>query len=192
MLTVKRASIYHMNSRGSMKYWLFSVTVVGWLMALVVHVLSLLDIDVRSGISFLWVLDAAFLVVLVPTFWQLRRFGQTIQHEKRGFMTYPKLVCSITPLWLMVIMGSGFAYAVLNFLIFLASYHGSPVVLEGNYVLQDQGNVVKMLNLQEFAHYRAIEVGLSSGLLIALFGISMTVFFPFRSDLVMARKRMVV
>ena len=84
------------------------------------------------------------------------------------------------PSWLIVITIAGFFYAIINFMLFIASRLGSPDIQNGQYVLQNHGQLIKTLTEREYHHYKANELRGFSGHWIAFYGIATAALFPFK------------
>ncbi len=169
-----------------MKQFLFWVAVLGWTLGLIVHILSLADIDVTERIPFVWILHLGIFVVWIPAILVLRKNEDLRKLQKSGLLTrmnpfgFFKIIFKNVPRWLIVIAIVGFFYAIINFMLFVATQRGVPDIQNGQYVLQSHGTLIKTLTEQEYHHFKANEVRGFSGHWIAFYGIAMAVLFPFK------------
>lgn len=165
-----------------MKRTLFFIAVFGWCAGLAVHLLSLMDIDVRAYFEPIWLLHIGIFVVFVPAVFELNK-NESIKelrkaNKKPGSFELYKIIFQNTPNWLKIIAIAGFLYAVINFLFFMATQGGSPSIKDGQYVLQNHGNILKVLTETEYTHYRANEIKGFSGHWLAFYGFAAAILYP--------------
>jgi len=169
-----------------MKKFLFWLAVLGWTLALIVHVVSVADIDVTQKIPFVWILHIGIFIVWIPAILVLRKNEELKNLKKIGVLTrmnpfdFFKPILKKIPSWLIVITIAGFFYAIINFMLFIASRLGSPDIQNGQYVLQNHGQLIKTLTEREYHHYKANELRGFSGHWIAFYGIATAALFPFK------------
>jgi len=63
-------------------------------------------------------------------------------------------------------------------MLFAISQSGVPDIKNEQYILQNHGQLIRILTEQEYHHYKANEVRGFSGHWIAFYGIAMAVLFP--------------
>ena len=171
-----------------MRKFLFYFAVTGWTLGLIVHLVSLLGIDVTEKIPFIWILHIGIFVVWLPTILNLRKNEKLKEFSQSGLLTrmnplvFFKMIFQNTPTWLTLIAISGFLYAIVNFMLFMTSQLGVPDVKDGQYILQNHGQLIKTLTEQEYHHYKANQLRGFSGHWIAFYGIAMVVLFPFHEQ----------
>lgn len=168
-----------------MKKFLFYFAVTGWTLGLIVHLLSLADIDITDKVPFIWVLHIGIFVVWLPTVLdlnkneELREYQQSGKLNKMNPVEFFKIIFRQTPNWLAIIAIGGFFYAIINFMLFVISHHGTPDIQDGQYILHNHGQLLKTLTEQEYHHFKANEVRGFSGHWIAFYGLAAAVLFPF-------------
>jgi len=168
-----------------MKKFLFYFALTGWTLGLTVHLLSLADIDVTEKAPFIWLLHIGIFIVWIPVVLDLKN-NEELQAYKQSGMTnrmnpieFYKIVFKETPTWMSIIAIGGFFYAFINFMFFMSSQSGTPDIKDGQYILQNHGQLIKTLTLQEYHHYKANEVRGFSGHWILFYGVATAVLFKF-------------
>jgi hypothetical protein len=172
-----------------MKKALFLFAVTGWTLGLLVHVLSVIDIDVDAKAPYVWLLHLGIFVVWIPAIILLKKnAGQkTFQGAsvKKSFSPFGqfKALFTNTPNWLTVIAVTGFFYAFINFMSFMSAQHGTPAIENGQYMLHNHGQFVRNLTKAEYNHYQANTLRGFSGHWIAFYGLAMAILYPFNSQI---------
>jgi hypothetical protein len=128
----------------------------GFLMSLVVHVESLLGVDVSSSMPYVWFLHAGVFVVFFPFVLISRKDFS----RKSSILDMAKGL----PGWVAFLGGAIFVYALVNFALFLLHAEGgSPMVENGKYLLMEHGRLTREITLTEFTALRANELRGFSG-----------------------------
>ena len=168
-----------------MKKILFYIALTGWTLGLTVHLLSLADIDVTEKAPFIWLLHIGIFIVWIPVVLDLKN-NEELQAYKQSGMTnrmnpieFYKIVFKETPTWMSLIAIGGFFYALINFMFFMSSQSGTPDIKDGQYILQNHGQLIKTLTLHEYHHYKANEVRGFSGHWMAFYGMAAAILYPF-------------
>lgn len=168
-----------------MKKYLFYFALTGWTLGLIVHILSLSDIDVTEKMPFVWLLHIGIFVVWLPVVLDLQKNEELKEYQQSGILKrmnpigFYKIIFKDTPTWMSVIAILGFFYAFINFILFMFSQSGTPSIQDGHYVLQNHGQFIKNLTEQEFHHYKANEVRGFSGHWILFYGVATAVLYKF-------------
>jgi hypothetical protein len=162
---------------------IFFVALTGWTLSLLVHCLSLADIDVAETVPFVWLLHIGCLVVWIVVTNHMRKNEELRWFQKGDFLerfnpsAYWRVVFKATPTWMTNILIGSFFYAALNFMSSMTL--GAPSSENGNYTLQSHGRVVKTLTEQEYHHYMANQVRAFSGHWICFYWFAIAVLFKF-------------
>ncbi len=173
-------------SRVLMRKFLFFFAATGWTLALIVHLLSLSGFDLSKRVPFIWLLHLGIFVVWIPVVldWNKNEYFKTIRQSgianRMNPFVFFKVIFRYTPTWLTIIAIAGFYYAIVNFMLFMFFQHGTPAIKDGQFVLQNHGQLITTLTEKEYHHYKANEVRAFSGHWIAFYGIAMAVLFPFK------------
>lgn len=168
-----------------MKKYLFYFALVGWFLGLLVHSLSLADIDVSDKVPFVWLLHIGVFVVWIPVVFNLRKNDGLQEYQQLGMLSrmnpvgFFKIIFKETPTWMVIIAMAGFFYALINFALFASSQVGTPDIKEGQFILQNHGKFIKALTEQEYHHYKANELRGFSGHWILFYGIATAVLYKF-------------
>ncbi len=167
-----------------MKSFLFYFAVTGWILGLIVHLLSITDFDITDKVPFVWALHIGVFIVGVPTVIDLKKNEELVEYQQSGMLNrinpfeFSKIMFRYTPTWLTIIAIGGFFYTIINFMLFMNSYPGAPDVKNGQYILHNHGRLIKTLTEQEYHHYKANEVRVFSGHWLAFYGLAAAVLFP--------------
>ena len=132
------------------------IALLGFLLSLVVHVVTLLYIDVSEKIPFSWSLHVGIFLVFIPfVIFSRKDLGQS--------PTFSKLR-KLFPSWFIALVIVIFVYAIVNaFLCILANEGGSPAIHDGKFILQTHGRLIRELSAVEYSSFRAREVRAFSG-----------------------------
>ena len=132
------------------------IALLGFLVSLAVHISALSGIDVNTHWPSVWVLHFGIFVVFIPFVFSSRKaFGAKLKlAELRGSF----------PTWVIAVGIAIFAYAAVNFLLFmLATEGGNPDFRDGKYVLLSHGKLIRELTQAEYSSFRANEIRGFSG-----------------------------
>jgi hypothetical protein len=165
-----------------MKKFLFFFAVTGWILAVTAHLLSLADYDVNEQFPFVWILHVGIFIVWIPTVLNLKKNEELKELKLSGAnqRAFLKAVFKNTPAWMTVIAIAGMLFAVANFMLFMFDgARGVALIRNGQYVLDNHGQVIKTLTLQEYNHQRASHIRGFSGHWIAFYGIAAALSYPF-------------
>ena len=168
-----------------MKKYLFYFALTGWTLGLIVHILSIADIDVTEKIPFVWLLHIGIFVVWLPVVLDLKNNEELKDFQQSGMLnrmnpiSFYKILFKDTPTWMSIIAGAGFFYAFINFILFMSSQGGTPSIQDGHYVLQNHGELIKNLTEQEYHQYKANEVRGFSGHWILFYGVATAILYKY-------------
>lgn len=169
-----------------MKKFLFYFAAAGWFLGLIVHLLSIAGMDVMDKVPFVWFLHIGIFVVWIPVVIDLKRNKKYQEYQESGLLNrmnpsgFFKVVLRETPLWLKVIVLGGLFYAVVNFMLFMMSQNGVPEIMDGQYVLNNHGQLIRGLTPEEYHHFKADELRGFSGHWTAFYGLAAAILYPFR------------
>ncbi len=131
-----------------MNAWIANTALVGFLLALAVHVAALYGIDVSSRLPFIWLLHVGIFIVFIPTVLSMEK---TI-----GKKPSPKDIFARLPRWVTGLGISLFAYTLINFMVFTTtSEGGTPVMENGKYLLENHGKLIRELSASEYKELMA-------------------------------------
>lgn len=154
----------------------FGITaLIGFILALIVHVSALLGVDVAARFHGVWFLHAALFVVFIPF----------VIFARRDFGAQPSLIQigAALPRWVVAIGLIIFVYAVVNFLIFMAGTEGgSPSIRDGKYLLLEHGKLIRELTASEYWALQTNVVRGFSGHWLVLFFVPAAYFLGKKSN----------
>ncbi len=167
-----------------MRKLFFVFAAIFWVISLSVHLAALIcDYDASGSFPFVWLLHIGIFAVWLPTVFILRDdadFQELKKNSSFGVAKHIKFIKSIfkkRPTWMMVLAIFGFAYAFINFLLFAMSQPGTPGIRDGQYILQNHGQLIKTLTEAEYNHYLANVMRGFSGHWIAFYGMAAVALF---------------
>jgi hypothetical protein len=147
------------------------VSLIGLVLALVVHCLTFLQVDVMDRFPYVWWLHGGCFIVGLPLVLMLRK--------KFGHRPKPKQLRAALPRWAGNLLIVAFAYAILNFgLFFFLSEGGAPAIRNGQYVLQNHGKIIRVLSESEYHTQKSYVMRAFSGHWI-VFYLTPALFFLF-------------
>ncbi|MFV0536208.1 MAG: hypothetical protein ACK5M3_02425 [Dysgonomonas sp.] len=153
----------------------FYIAAAGWVLSLVVHFLSIDKYDITDKIPYIWALHIFLIVVWLPAILYL------VKDKEFKNMTPSAVFKSIykkCPFWVITICLICFIYAGINFSIYLNSYIGSADIIDGQYVLQNKGALIKNISEEEYHEYNAAQTRAFSGHWLVFYGIAAVILFP--------------
>ena len=156
----------------SMTLLLGLIAFLGFCLSFVVHVSALLGVDVSAKAPYVWLLHVGIFVVFIPL----------VISSRKAFGANPSFsaIRAAFPAWVVALGIVIFAYAALNFLLFiLATDGGSPSIKDGKFILQSHGQFIRELSSAEYATCKANEVRGFSGHWLAFYFVPF-VYFIFR------------
>ena len=146
---------------------LAALALAGFVLALAVHAAAVCGVDASDHVPGVWWLHVGIFVVFFPYVFAMRKAvgqaGDWRQAQK-----------ALVPAPLRQLGSALLTYAVLNFMwTMLTLSHGSPAVVDGQYVLQNHGHVVGEITQAQYAAGKAAQMRLFSGHWMAFY------FLPF-------------
>lgn len=149
------------------------VAAVGFAIALLVHCLTFVPVDVQTDYPLVWLLHLGCFVVFIPFFLSMRNeFG-----PKPSFSR----LRAVLPSWAGILLVCVFAYAIINFgLLFLHTEGGTPSERNGAFILQSHGKLIRQLTEAEYHLQRAYVLRGFSGHWLVFYMVP-ALYFLFRS-----------
>lgn len=165
-----------------MKKIIFLLAALGLILGLIVHIVSILGIYIGDSIPFIWVLHLAIFIVWLPTILELRKnkeFMAADAKSKRNPLKFFQMMFKNAPAPVMYLTMFFFIYSFINFFIFMQiEMNGVPDIIDGQYVINNHGSIIKMLTEAEFYKIKANELRGYSGHWLLFYGIAMGVLWP--------------
>jgi hypothetical protein len=125
-----------------------------------VHCLTFANVDVETAFRYVWLLHFGCFVVFFPFVLATRGESEPISSQ----------LLAQLPGWARVLMVCIFAYALLNFSLFLANSGGGvPLENNGTFLLENHGTVIRKLTEVEYHVQRAYEARGFSGIWLVFY-----------------------
>lgn len=161
------------NMSPTLKQTLGLIALVGFMISLLVHLLTYVGINAASFFPPIWLLHIGIFVVFIPFVLSTQSIQREHQRNALG------VILKDVPLWAKLVLGFVFAYAMINFMLFIGlSEGGSPAIENGRYILQSHGTFIRELTESEYNWQQAyITRGFSGHWL--LFYLAPAVYFLF-------------
>ena len=140
----------------TLRYGLGVVALAGFLLSLVVHVQALMGMDVASSIPSVWFLHVGIFVVFLPF----------VLLSRKDFASNGSLfgMAKGLPLWVAMLGGGIFFYALVNFALFMVHTEGgNPTFENGKYLLMEHGKLIREITAAEYSAFKVNEVRGFSG-----------------------------
>ena len=126
---------------------------IALLSSLAVHLAALLGIDLATRFPAVWLLHLSIFVVFIPFVFQARR--------ERGARPSGATIWALYPRWARLLGLFLAGYVALNFALFIHKTEGgSPLIRDGQFVLQAHGRFIRTLTADE---YQAQQVNILRG-----------------------------
>ena len=149
------------------------IALVGFTLALLVHVAAVAGVDVSSRFPYVWLLHFGVFLAFIPIAFSARK---GFRERRLGFDE----ITSHLPGWAVGLAGAMFAYALFNFILCSRFTNGNAVTVGGHYLLVSHGRVLAHLTEREYHLHRAYEVRLFSGFWLTFFLIPGLYFLTWR------------
>ena len=155
---------------------------IGLILGLIVHVISVLGIYIEDKVPYIWILHIGIFIVWVPAILKLRKQPVLKNPDFRTSLNpykFFKTIFKNAPIPVMIVILIFFAYTNLNFFLFIKiSGGGVPSIINGEYVLQSHGEIIKELTEPEYFKYKANLLRGFSGHWMLFYGFAMGVLWP--------------
>jgi len=120
---------------------------IGFFLSLFVHLVTFFGIDPAKHVPWVWVLHLGIFVVFVP---MVLMQGSSLRKD-----LWNDLFAAV-PRWARYAIKGFFAYAVINFALFMfLSEGGVPGERDGQYVLRNHGQIIRELSESEYERQKA-------------------------------------
>lgn len=161
-----------------MRYFCFlfgTAAAIGFVASLLVHVAALQGVDVAAHFSGVWLLHLGIFAVFIPLVLLYRRDLGSRTSLLRIATTLPRLV---------TILGAAiFAYAIVNFMLFMAATEGgNPTIHDGKYLLLNHGKLIREISSEEYSAFKANEVRGFSGHWLVFYYVAAACFLGRKPD----------
>jgi hypothetical protein len=169
-----------------MRQFLFYLAVFGWILGFIFHIFSFADIDLSQYVPVFYFFIGVF-VVWIPSVFIMKKNKDFIESQSslkkrvNPFGFYQTLL-KMAPSWLAWIAIAGLIYGFINFFYCLSGAPGVTEVMDNKYVIQNHGQIIKTLTLQEYRHYNSIETRMLSGHLLIFYGMAAAILYPFPKE----------
>lgn len=126
---------------------------VGFLLALVVHIATVCGVDVSDTVPYVWALHVGIFLAFAP---------MVVSASRRGINAGE--ILGGLPVWAIVLEGAVFAYLFVNAgLCLRVTQGGNAFMIGGQYILASHGHVLAHLTEAQYHLQRAYQVRLFSG-----------------------------
>ncbi|MDU1889748.1 MAG: hypothetical protein E6767_03580 [Dysgonomonas sp.] len=163
-----------------MKNIFFGLAIIGWLIAMIVHLLSIVNFDIWNRFPYIWVLHVGVFVVWIPAIISLMRNKELKDYGSLwgNPFYFLKIILRQIPKWFIVIVALGFIYTFISSVIYAASNIGMTDIVNGEYVLQEHGDIVKNLTEQEYHSYNSSQLRYFSGGWMVFYSVGIILLYP--------------
>jgi len=168
-----------------MKRLLFYLAIFGWLSSVTVNILSVQNVDVRQTISFIYLLYVGALIVISAVILDQQNDQDYIAHRQSGILnrmnpvSQYKILFKNTPVWIAIITMVCVVYAFINFIQFDFHHSGIVTINNGQYRLENRGEVIRILTEKEYHWYRAQQTKSTSSICMVFYGVAAAKLFSY-------------
>ena len=150
------------------------LALAGFIASMAVHLAALSGIDVEERLPYVWALHAGIFVVALP-------YAILNRNKPKVKPSWDMLGTAFSR-WARFVGAGLFAYAILNFVLFIdATEGGNPTIRDGKYLLLNHGALIRELTLAEFSAAKANVIrGFSGHWMVFYFGL--TAYFLFKKE----------
>jgi hypothetical protein len=168
-----------------MKKPLFYLAAAGWTLSLIINIFSIAGVDLGEIFPLIWLFHIGVFAVWIPLIFNLRNNELLMSYQRSDFLQKMnpnwlfKIVFKNTPPWMTAISVGGFFYVFVNSILGETFQNGTPQIKDGQFILQNHGDLIRILTEHEYHLYKANEIRGFSGFWIAFYGIAMGARYPF-------------
>jgi hypothetical protein len=139
------------------------IALSGFVLPLAAHVAALIGMVAAERVPFVWALHVGIFIVFIPFVLSSRK---TLGKKPRFAE-----IRALFPGWIVVIGVTIFAYAIVNFVVFISlTEGGSTSIQDGKFVLLNHGKLIRELTQAEYHFFKTNEVrGISGHWLVFYF-----------------------
>lgn len=165
-----------------MRKILCCLATLGLTLGLIVHIISLIGIYIEDKVPYIWVLHVGVFIVLFPAILELRKNQELLKANaktKRNPLKFFKMMFKDAPAPFMYLFILFFIYSFINFFLFMdVGMNGVPSIIDGKYVINNHGSIIKELTEAEYFKMKANELRGFSGHWMLFYGVAMGVLWP--------------
>jgi hypothetical protein len=156
------ASLFFYKNNFLMRKILGFTALIGFILSLFVHLLSLFGVDVASIFKPIWFLHIGLFLVVVPIIFFEQKSLSTLNKFARAKSVLPRRI-SLSRKVLHV-------YAVVNFVIWVfLSEGGTPDIRDGKYILHNHGKLMRELTQNEYKLFLINKMRFFSGIWLVFY-----------------------
>lgn len=158
----------------------FFMSVIGWLISLIIHLVSYAGIDIEDRFSQIWLFSIFIFIVWFPAI--IYSIKENKVKDKITFFSldFLKVIFGRAPIWLTTLAVLCFFYGFLSFWLHQNAYIGVPDIIDGQYVLHNHGSIEKVLTENEYHSYNAESLRSFSSFWLIFYGIAAAILYPFK------------
>ncbi|KGO85376.1 hypothetical protein Q765_16670 [Flavobacterium rivuli WB 3.3-2 = DSM 21788] len=168
-----------------MKRLLFYLAIFGWLSSVTINILSVQNIDVQQTIPFIYILYVGALIVISAVILDQQNDPDYIAHRQSGILnrmnpvSQYKILFKNTPVWIVIITMACVVYAFINFIQFDFHHSGVVHINNGQYCLENRGELIRVLTEKEYHWYRAQQTKSTSSMCMVFYGVAVAKLFSY-------------
>ena len=168
-----------------MKKLLFFLAITEFIIALTIHIVSALGIDIADKMPPLGVVFASFFVLLIPIILigvknkKVEMLQQSAMQNNMNSSTSFKMLIKDIPAWLKTTVKISGFYTTINFILLFLLPLGSFDFKDGQRLLVDHGTVLAIMTEHQYHQYRAALVRVLSGCFMGLYAHCAAILFVF-------------
>lgn len=165
-----------------MKKILCYIAGTGFILGLIVHVISLFGIYLGEKFPIIWALHIGIFVVWLPAILELKK-NPELNQQNLNSMSNPfkffGIIFKNTPRPVIIISVFFFFYATINFSLFMiVGQGGVPDIIDGKYVIHNHGSIINELTEIEYYKMKANEIRGFSGHWMAFYSFATAILWP--------------
>jgi hypothetical protein len=165
-----------------MKRILCYIAGIGFILGLIVHLISLFGIYLGDKFPVIWALHIGIFLVWIPAIFELTK-NPELNQQNFNSMSNPfkffGIIFKNAPGPVMIISVVFFFYATINFSLFmLAGQGGVPDIIDGRYVIHNHGSIINELTEMEYYKMKANVIRGFSGHWMAFYSVATAILWP--------------
>jgi hypothetical protein len=138
-----------------LRIWIFASS-LSLLISLIVHLSTFFGLDPMQAIPEVMFIHLAIFPPFIAAILYMKKINDSKGQQEK--------IWKLAPHWMQIMSGAFFAYAIVNFIIFLILVKGGgPEERDGKFVLAEHGRIIQQLTEAEFHRMQAYVVRGFSG-----------------------------
>lgn len=147
-----------------MKQKLFIFSIVGWVLCILIPILTFININLLTVTPFLWCLFPGIFIVFIPSIIYAKNNSRIIEYDYDNNNFLQSNSVSLIPFfekapsWIITILIMSFLSTIVSFSKLINLDAGTPSIINNEFVLEYRGKIIKQITKSEFNELKLLNV----------------------------------